>query len=234
MISLCMPTRYRPAGLKTMWDSARFTAANPDDLELVYRLDDDDASEYGYLEGNVTRLRGPRIVLSELWNDAHASAAGPIYWHGGDDNIFRTKDWDDIVRYEIGRYADGIVMVHGRDGFQDERVGTHSFLTRQWIEATGFFMPPYFSSDYNDLWLTEVADAIGRRNYVPDLYIEHMHPVAGKGTWDTTHQERLARHQQDDVAAKYARLLPERQAHCERLEAVIADYAKAEQERELA
>lgn len=225
MISLCMPSRYRPAGLKTMWDSARALAARPDELELVYRLDDDDSTEYGYLEGNVTRVRGPRIVLSELWNEAHARAQGPVYWHGGDDNIFRTEEWDEIVRYEIARYPDGIVMVHGRDGFQDARVGTHSFITREWVEASGFFMPPYFSSDYNDLWLTEVADAIGRRSFVTDLYIEHMHPVAGKGTWDATHQERLARHQQDNVAELYAHLLPERQAHGDRLRAAITRYA---------
>ena len=42
---------------------------------------------------------------------------------------------------------------------------THGFLHRNWVETVGYFVPPYFSSDFNDTWLNEVADMIGRKIY---------------------------------------------------------------------
>jgi glycosyltransferase involved in cell wall biosynthesis len=35
--------------------------------------------------------------------------------------------------------------------------------------------------------------------YLPEVYTEHLHPAAGKATWDRTHQERLARHATEQV-----------------------------------
>lgn len=217
MISLIVPSRYRPDRLNDMWQSALATADDPGGLELVARLDDDDPSAYPELPGNVTYIRGPQLLMSCLWNDAQAHASGDLFWHGGDDNLFRTPGWDTAVREAAGRYPDGIVFVHGRDGGQDERLGTHGFLTREWGRASGWFLPPYFPSDYNDTWLTEVADRIGRRVYLPDVLIEHMHPSWGKGPEDRTHLERLARH--DD--GLWARTAPERDAHAGRLREAI-------------
>ena len=54
-------------------------------------------------------------------------------------------------------------------------------------------MPPYFVSDYNDLWIDEVATKIDRKIYIPGFLIEHMHPNFGKSKLDATHNERLQR-----------------------------------------
>ena len=86
------------------------------------------------------------------------------------------------------RLADGQVAA-------DDRLAQAADLLHQrWVDAVGYFVPPYFASDYNDLWLTEVAAALGRLVYLPQVYTEHLHPVVGKAAWDRTHQERLARH----------------------------------------
>jgi len=214
MISLLVPSRGRPGKLAAMWESANATADDPGDLELVVRLDDDDVA-YPLLPGNVSYIRGPRIVLSQMWNEAHAAAAGPVFWHGGDDNLFRSEGWDTAVLKAICQFADGLVLVHGRDGFQDARLATHGFITADWVTASGFFVPPYFSADWNDTWLTEVADSLGRRVFLPDVYIEHMHPVAGKAPMDVTYQDANAR--RDGGAGKYAGLAAERAAHAQRL-----------------
>ena len=184
--------------------SARETAANPLDVEFIFYVDDDDeasAQEADRLKA--TAVRGPRIVLSEMWNRCWDEATNDVAMHCGDDIIFRSQNWDLHVLYAFERYPDKIALVHGRDGYQDANLATHSFIHRRWVETLGYFVPPYFSSDYNDTWLTEIADAVGRRVYLPDVYTEHMHPVIGKGTWDQTHQERLARHQRDNVEQIY-------------------------------
>jgi hypothetical protein len=218
MISLIVPTRYRPGRLAGMWDSALATADAPDALELVYRTDDDDPTEYPELPGRTVRVTGPQLLMSCLWNDAQAHAGGELFWHGGDDNLFRTTGWDTAIREAVSRYPDGIVFAHGMDGGQGANLGTHGFVTREWVQVSGWFLPPYFPSDYNDLWLTEVADRVGRRVCLPGVLIEHMHPAWGKGPEDRTHRERLGRHD----PGLWDQTAGERHAHAARLREAMA------------
>lgn len=223
MISVLLPTRNRPANVRRLLDSALETAET--EVEFVVYVDDDDPTRDETCDVlaryAVTTIVGPRVVLSEAWNRCAERARFDVMMHCGDDIVFRTYGWDARVLETFDRYPDRIVLVHGSDGFQDANLGTHSFLHRRWVETVGYLVPPYFSSDYNDTWLNEVADALGRRVYLPNVYTEHMHPVAGKGSWDQTHQERLARHQRDDVARIYRDRAPERAADVDKLRRVI-------------
>jgi hypothetical protein len=211
MISILCPTRNRTDSMMRLVRSARQTASNPVELEFIFYVDDDDDASATVADDlGATAVRGSRIVLSEMWNRCWDEATRDVAMHCGDDIIFRSQNWDLHVLHAFERFPDKIALVHGRDGYQDQNLATHSFLHRRWVETLGYFVPPYFSSDYNDTWLTEVADAVGRRVYLPDVYTEHMHPVVGKGTWDQTHQERLARHTRDNVGKIYRDLLPKR------------------------
>lgn len=195
------------------------------EVEFVVYVDDDDPTVDATCDVlaryAATVILGPRVVLSETWNRCAELARHDVMMHCGDDIVFRTPGWDERVLDVFDRSPDRIVLVHGRDGFQDARLGTHSFVHRRWVDALGYLVPPYFSSDYNDTWLNEVADVLGRRIYLPDVYTEHMHPVAGKGTWDQTHQERLARHQRDDVEKLYRDLAEQRAADVDKLKTLI-------------
>lgn len=227
MISVLVPTRGRPDNVRRLLSSAFDTSET--EVEFVFYVDEDDplgdqTLDVAAREGATVNI-GPRVVLSEMWNECWKLARFDVAMHCGDDIIFRTPDWDVRVLEVFDRYPDRIAFVHGRDGFQDAKIGTHGFLHRRWVDAVGYLVPPYFSSDYNDLWLTEVADALGRRVFLPNVYTEHMHPVIGKGPWDQTHQERLTRHQQDQVDLLYAKLADRRHADVDKLRAVIAQFA---------
>lgn len=203
MISLLVPSRYRPTQLLEMCESAIEKADNPDDIEVIAIIDKDDDSYDIYSHPNMRIYMVKRTVLSQYWNIAYAHANGPIYMHCSDDIRFRTKHWDTIVKKHFDKVNDKILFLYGRDGLQDEDLGTHGFIHQKWVETVGYFVPPYFSSDYNDTWLNEVAQGIGRRVYEPRIYTEHLHPAAGKGEYDKTHQERIARHKQDNVDELY-------------------------------
>ena len=121
-----------------------------------------------------------------------------------------------MVVYQFRQSKDKILFVGGQDGFHapEKNFLTHGFLHRNWVETVGYFVPPYFSSDFNDTWLNEVADMIGRKIYMKDLMIEHMHPLAGKHFWDRTHQERLERHRLDKPQDLYAGRRQRRGGRC--------------------
>lgn len=220
MISLLVPTRGRPENVRRLVTSARVTAVN--DVELIFYVDDDDVTSFEVVDDYADQtIIGPRVVLSEMWNRCAELANHDVMMHCGDDIIFRTSGWDDRILEAFDRYPDKIVFVHGEDGIQGAQIGTHGFLHRNWIDTVGYFVPPYFSSDYNDLWLSEVADALGRRVYLPSVYTEHMHPVAGKAPLDQTHLDRLARHQRDNVGQLYANLAYRRHEDVEKLRMFI-------------
>lgn len=219
-ISILCPTRGRPDNVHRMVASAFTTADEPDQLEVVFYRDDDDPTDHPDLPGTRTVI-GPRILLSQAWNECYDHAAGDVLMHGGDDLVFRTPSWDSKVRGAFDAFPDRLVFVYGDDTNQGQQLGTHGFVHRRWVEVLGYFVPPHFSSDFNDTWLNEIAAAAGRRVYLPDVVTEHLHPAFGKGEWDRTHRERLERHRCDDVDALYRSLAVERERDTHRLLAAI-------------
>lgn len=222
MISILLPTRRRPDNVKRLITSARDTAAG--EFEFVICVDDDDLTKDQVIDqetNDVHVLVRERTILSEYWNIAARHAHGDILMQCGDDIIFRTAEWDTIVRDTFDVIPDKIALVYGDDGIQNGHVATHGFLHRRWMETVGYFVPPFFASDYNDLWLTEVAQSLGRLIYHPEIYTEHMHPVIGKGPLDQTHQERLNRHVQEDCDRIWRETEHLRQADVEKLRAVM-------------
>lgn len=226
-VSVLVPTRGRPINVRRLMESGMRTAQLPP--EFLFYLDDDDPTFdqvmdviYG-LGGDY--VVGPRIVLSEMWNRLAERATHDILMHCGDDIIFRSSHWDALATEVFERdWPDKIGLVHGRDGYQDRRIATHGFYHRRWVEMLGYLVPPYFASDYNDLWNTEIADAVGRRRYVPEIYTEHMHPAAGKGDLDLTHRERLARHQAEDCDRTWRDTAPQRATDVVKLRHAIHSY----------
>jgi hypothetical protein len=228
MISVLVPTRGRPHNMRRMVDSGRATSVGP--VEYVFYVDNDDPESASmastlYEEGHdVAWTTGERVVLSQMWNECFyiADPNSTVFQHSCDETIYRSAGWDRAVLDALADWPDHIGLVYGRDGIHDENLATHGFITREWVDAVGYFCPPYFSSDYNDLWLHEVAGGIGRRRFLPDVFTEHMHPAVGKGPLDQTHQDRLARHGQDGVDALWNQLLPKRQEDVSKLVAEIA------------
>ena len=234
VISVLVPTRGRPHNMRRMVDSGRATCG--DRVEYVFYIDDDDTPSRDMAitlhneGGDVFWTHGPRgtLNLSQLWNECYAIAdeSSMIMQHSCDETIYRTDHWDIKVREAFDEWPDKIGLVYGRDGIHDQNLATHGFITRRWVDAVGYFVPPYFSSDYNDLWLMEVAGMINRRHFLPDVFAEHMHPAVGKGPLDQTHQDRLARHSQDNVDQLWNQLFNERQQDAQKLLEAINEAAQ--------
>jgi hypothetical protein len=225
-ISLLMPTRGRPDNIVRLLKSLHDTShVMP---QVICRIDDDDAEAKSALDQLIAAgepldyICGPRATMTSYWNECAKATDAEIVMFAADDLIFRTKGWDSAVIKAFDSHPDQLIFVHGNDGHWGNRFGTHGFLHRKWIDAVGYVLPPYFSSDYGDTWVNDVANALNRRVYV-QITTEHMHPLWGKADMDATYQERLARHQKDGVEALYVSLLPKRAEDVEKLKALMVE-----------
>jgi len=223
-ISILCPTRNRPNNIQALVYSAQETASEFQELEFVFYIDDDDiVSEEKIKELNLPNIKyiiGDRVVLSQMWNECYNKASADVFMHCGDDILFKSKNWDIEILNAFDLYEDKIVLVYGNDLAHGRGLSTHGFFHREWVEAVGYFCPPYFSSDWNDVWLYRMGESIKRLHYLPEVVTEHLHPTVarpgtenrlfkgpncsfedfnGKAEWDSTHQERVDRGKKDKV-----------------------------------
>lgn len=210
-----------------MYQSVIETRAFEDEIEFVVYQDSDDETRERYIKApNIKYIIGDRIVLSQMWNECYKAVENPeILMHAGDDLIFKTNRWDEMVQEAFIMSQDKILFVHGDDLHWDSRFGTHGFIHKNWVDIVGYFVPPYFSSDFNDTWLNDVANSLGRRLYLP-FVTEHMHPLFKKAEYDQTHKDRLERHQRDNVGALYSSKQSEREKDGAKLREFINSFRK--------
>jgi hypothetical protein len=218
--------------MQQLCDTAYGMSSTPANVEVMFYIDFDDQPSIDCFHelkkkwDQVNAIIGPRIVLSEAWNAAGRHARFEILMQCGDDVRFRTKNWDLLVVEQFAKVSDRILFVFGRDGIQDGKIGTLGFVHRNWVDTIGYFVPPYFSCDFSDTWLTDVARRIKRARYLPELYTEHIHPTVGKAEPDQTHHERLARGVHDQVKKVYKKLAFKRRADARRLKEFIKNSAR--------
>lgn len=230
-ISILLPSRQRLASLTRLYNSAMELADRPELVEMVVYIDEDDDSYEAVIESpmpNTVFIRGPRKTISLCWNDCWESSTGEIFWHAGDDVVIRTQGWDTIVRNLFAEYPDKIVFAYGDDGnieSSNNKFGTHGFVHRNWTDVVGYFVPPYYESDYNDTHLNDLALGVNRHRHI-DILTEHMHYSLGKSKKDQNTEDRLKRHEKQRPEEVYnsREHRQERADQIEKLRQFISNY----------
>lgn len=244
MISILCPTRKRPYQLMRMVESVRDTISHPNAAEIILYIDEDDTVSrllvdfITHIHSQVRAVIGPRIILTDTWNKCLPEAQGGFFMQGNDDMILRTKDWDKMVEkaYREGP-GDRIHLVFGSDaglsdpGMHNGNFGPHAIVSREWVDVIGYFIPPYFESEYGDWWINDVARGISTRecprwSYLPFI-CEHMHyeikdkQGVPKARYDSTYAERIERHRIQDPGKIWNDTLHLRQQDMEKLRLAI-------------
>jgi hypothetical protein len=225
MISLLVPTRKRPERLRVMIDSVKRTA-NVMPQILCYLTPDDES--YNWADYAPTQfIVGPRLTMSDLWNALIPYASGDIFMLCADDVIFRTPGWDVEVEKTFQAVPDKILLAFCDDGGPSGKTfSSLPFISRRWVEVVGYFTGPGFSADFSDTWPHDVAHMIGRKRFIPNVLIEHVHWLWGKAPKDQTYLENEQRYVKDRPDARYLATLPQRQADAEKLRRAIAEAFK--------
>jgi len=185
-IEVLAPTKGRPTKAAVMaesWDATRVSKYTG--LTLVLDKNDPRIAEYvGVSMGRPwwaghydTGSMVHRANLAARTMD-HADIIG----FAADDNVFRTRGWDDAVRMA---FADPkITTVNTNDLLVGDSKGGVYFIRNDAIKALGWFLPPFLEHLYVDFAVTELAKRAGTYAYLDDVIIEHMHPYSGTARWD--------------------------------------------------
>ena len=107
----------------------------------------------------------------------------------GDDHRPRTVDWD-LEISKAAHVANNKCVLYGNDLIQGANLPTAVAMTTDIIKALGYFCPPGLMHLYLDDAWREIGREVGKLLYMPQVIIEHCHPIAKKGVeWDDGYRE---------------------------------------------
>ena len=201
LISLLCPTRGRPENALRLAKSLLDTTADPERIELLFYIDDDDKNEGQYLELLDKWLKekndpfakcevtiGPAISISESWNTIAARAKGDLLIMANDDQVYKTNAWDHRLDEEVMQYSDGVFCMWFEDGINGSGHCAFPIVSRVWYQTLGYFTPGIFKFIYNDTWLMELGKRCDRLHFISDIFVEHLHFTVNKSELDETYQ----------------------------------------------
>lgn len=229
-IAIVLPTRNRPQSLSRFITSVFDTCSDKNNISIYLYIDDDDrltepcVKELSHkYPAKIFSLIGPRIIMSDMVNKLLPYIKEDIFFFGGDDLVLKTNEWDLEIINTFNAINDKIALLYGDDLTLDNNLksfATHPILHRAWVNCLGYLAPPYFSSDYADTWLNELADSLGRK-FKLKFVNEHMHWTFGKSPLDQTYIENRKRFSKDNPPQIYNSLADVRKNDLQKLRSLI-------------
>lgn len=196
-LAIIVPTRGRPENIRKVISAWDFTNAW-DHADMIVIADADDPEIQGYrdvIESAAPYHAGADLLLVEMdeWQpmvhklnlvaDVYAQTRGYFaLGFAGDDHLPQTIGW--AQRYLTVLRELGTGMVYGDDGYQGRKLSTEWAVTSDVVRALGRMVPAPVEHMYCDNAMMDLFGAAGALRHLPEIRIEHMHPVAGKAERD--------------------------------------------------
>ena len=208
MISILTPSRSRPELAKRMRNSAFASPGCEIDIKFYLNFDDPLLDKYIEFLPKNEYINGPNQSTCYSWNLMAESATYDILFLVGDDVQFETENWGLKILNAFNLYEDKIACVYPRAPSVSSKKNPHFCLHKNWINATGYFLPPHFYHWYVDTWIGYVARSISRFHLITDfeLPIEKIRDEvtsAYHNSWmkerDEWMWDKTARHREADV-----------------------------------
>lgn len=237
-LAILVPTRGRPENIRKVISAWDFTNGwDHADLILIVDADDPELAGYRALEEELAQGPDPSApILLQLYQvprwmpmvhklDLAARELADRYWalgFAGDDHLPQTIGW--AKRYVDVLQELGTGMVYGDDGYQGAKLSTEWAMTSDVIRALGRMVPARVEHMYCDNAVLGLFTAAGAVRHLPEIRIEHMHPVAGKARTDAQYERVNSRDQMSrDRAAYQTWQATERAAHVQVVRALRGD-----------
>ena len=197
-VAVIVPTRSRPHHLPELLDAWDATAEGGW-CRLVVAVDGCDHVDR-YLAVDLPDWAEIRVEpwrrLAGTLNAVSATLDDPAVGFMGDDHRPRSAGWDRRVAETLAETPMGVVW--GDDLIQGADLCTHVFMDNAIIGGLGFMVPRNIQHMYVDNFWMLLGRNLGTLRYLPDVVIEHSHPVANRRGWDdqyktVNHPDQYAR-----------------------------------------
>lgn len=174
-----LPSRGRPHSVLRLLKAYEETEAS---TPVWLRLDEDD-SGYAINHPNWEVSAGPRVPLSQIYNEAYQRKTD---WYGfiADDVVPLTKHWDRLLIAVAGR--DGMSVPSGG---HEPNGAPHFVLGGDLVRSMGWLCLPGLHRLYIDTVWQDIATKLGVLRRVPEVVLEHRHFSNGKALMDATYRK---------------------------------------------
>jgi hypothetical protein len=186
-----VPSRGRPENIAELWKTWQDTTTG--NTALLVAADDDDPQLPGYRQvcdgWGIELVVGPRLRMCPTLNKVAVERAPHHFALGflGDDHRPRSRGFDE--RYLETLRDLGTGFVYGNDLLAGERLPTQVAMTSNIVQALGAMVPASVHHLWADNQWLDLGQAIDRIRYLPDVVVEHLHPLNGKAASDAGYEE---------------------------------------------
>lgn len=226
-LTVIVPSRGRPHTVTQLARAFRDTCTAG--TWLLFAVDQDDPEYQAYRDAASEALcayggvqltaQAAGTMVSALNHGARLLLEAPDWTRPdaigfmGDDHRPRTKGWDRAYLDAL-RALPGIV--YGNDTIQGARLPTQCAINADVVRRLGHMAPPSLTHLYLDNYWLALGCAAGCISYLPQVIVEHIHPVAGTADWDdgyrrvnapamyardkAAYEQHVAEHLADEVA----------------------------------
>lgn len=199
MIAIFCTLRGRPDNVKKFIEE--YKAATGGNSELLFAVDSDDPCKdellkniegYRHIEGTWPGVCQKLQSMYEAFKDDKFTV-----YHGSADDITYSKHFDTIIMNELS-YLDVMAkhrcwILYGNDMVHGQRLCTHWFATKEYVDAVGYFTPKtYMNHCFTDNTFYFIAISIGILRYIPWLMTHHHSWANGEAKKDENFERAYA------------------------------------------
>ena len=135
------------------------------------------------------------MPTSFKWNSLAEMAHGDghkLFMLAADDIIFTTPHWDKALLDHYHALENKVHVYSLRDS-RDHDGTPHPIITREYVEAMGYFLPPIFLHWFVDSWTVEIARANNCFTPLNNYMLMHVKPAENGNPEDETYKTIHAR-----------------------------------------
>ncbi len=180
LISFLLPTRGKPDLARRFLRSLHETADNPQEIEVILGVDEDDAPSHSITHKALavnTLILPPGLTMGALNRACFGASTGRYLMLINDDVIVRTPGWDTAIYRAFAGVGDDIALVHVNDLLFRERLCAFPILSRRACLEIGVCPACYRRYRIDD----HIGDTYGllaylrheRRIYLKDVVFAH-------------------------------------------------------------
>ncbi len=195
-ISMILPTRKRPEKAMGFLSSLKNNCTNPNSVEIVLCIDEDDES-YDNIDKvfvHTTIIKEKRRGLGEIIFEGIKNSTGEIIFLCNDDVSVETSGWDTAFREVHNAFTDGIYLFSPNDLNKKGSLFVFPGFSRKVFEILSNY-PKTYAGAFMDNHLYEIFESLkfhghDRKVFLSKTIFHHQHYKVTGEIPDQTYTDR--------------------------------------------